>query len=90
MKVTYPDNSVVLYSYDEKGNYVQMITDAANNTTTTITDSVGNVISRTDSNGSTTSYQYDKLNHLEQVSEADGIITSYKYDLAGNLVESYS
>nr|WP_280521334.1 RHS repeat-associated core domain-containing protein [Paenibacillus mangrovi] len=86
--VTNPDQSVETYSYDDKGNDIKSVRDAAGNTTTVITDSVGNVLSETDGNGNKTSYQYDKLNRLQQVTDAADNATKYIYDYSGNLVQS--
>lgn len=86
--VTNPDQSVETYGYDNEGNYIKTVKDAAGITTSVVTDTVGNVISKTDGKGNVYSYQYDKLNHLKQVTDSYNEKTSYDYDFAGNLIYS--
>lgn len=76
--MTSPDQSIETYSYDDKGNDIKSVKDAAGNTTTVTTDAVGNIIADTDGNNNRTEYrQYDQLNRLKAVIDANRQKTTF-------------
>ncbi|WP_158587598.1 RHS repeat-associated core domain-containing protein [Neobacillus notoginsengisoli] len=85
-KVTYPNNTYTMTSYDEANKMITK-TDTKGVTTRTVYNDYGQVISESDGEGRTTSYTFDLLNPdlKTSVTDGNGNKTSYVYDANGNM-----
>ena len=87
IKVTYPTGVIETYSANYTDNTKKTVNvDTEGNTTETIKDLSGNVISNKDGKNQTTTYQYNLKNELTSVKDPNGNVTSYTYDNNGNLI----
>lgn len=86
-KVTYPNGTYDVTTYDGQGPLSQRVTDKDGNYVTTIFTDFGNVAGLTDKAGRTTAYTYDPLftNQILTVTDGLGKVTTYTYDTHGNL-----
>lgn len=86
--MTYPDGSLVNYSYTPEG-LLETVTDSSGEVTTYDYDQLYRLVEETYPNGMTTSYTYDHMDRILEKSsvKADGTIiqsSSFTYDGVGN------
>ncbi len=80
---TGPEAEVETYAYPAPGEYT--VTNADDDTTTTLNDDQGNLGETIDALGNITRYAYDSNDNLIKVIAADGTTTTYQYDANGNM-----
>lgn len=69
-----------LYSYDNRGNLIEMIDQVAGNTTKRQFDLRGRMQSEELGNGMTIQYRHDLLGRVKQITLPDGSLVSYTHD----------
>lgn len=79
---TNPDGSVATFGFN---GLTTTVTNPLNQTTTTVSNAQGKVVSVTEPAG-TTSYTYDAFGNLKTVTDAEGNVTTYSYDTRGNKI----
>ena len=90
-KLTYPDNTVVMYTYDANRNLLT-VTDWANRVTSYTYDENNRVIGVTKPDGSVTTTVYDNMQRVTSTVErtADGAVITgfeYTYDDLSRIIE---
>lgn len=89
MAITDPLNRLVVYSYDNLGNLVEL-TNPAGESTSAAFDALGRVVAITNPLGHVTSFIYDAAGRLTCVIDANGGTIGYRYDSYGRLIEKIS
>lgn len=83
IRVTNPNGDVASSSYN---GFTTVGTNAKGQTSTTVKNSQGKVVSVTDSNNETMSYAYDANGNLIQTTDAANNITTMSYDIRGRKI----
>ena len=87
VKISYPDNLFLEFSYDAGGRRTQSV-DQSGFTVNYHYDAVGRLAELTDGNGRLiVSYTYDAAGRLIEKDLGNGTYTTYQYDDAGNLAQ---
>jgi RHS repeat-associated protein len=87
VKITYPGNLFLEFSYDAGGRRTQSV-DQSGFTVNYHYDAVGRLAQLTDGNGNLiVSYTYDPAGRLIEKDLGNGTYTTYQYDGAGNLAQ---
>ena len=93
-RITYPDNTQILYEYDLRFNRIKTRQDPLNRITRYEYDDAGNPVQKIEAKGTaierTTTYTYDDAGQLLTVTtqadtDTDQAVTTYTYDDYGNL-----
>ena len=79
------DGKYQMYSYDKRGQLLQVADMQGNVAEKYVYDPAGNILSKT-IDGKTTTFTYDKANQLVS-STCDRKVTKYQYDAAGRLIQ---
>lgn len=79
------DGKFQMYSYDKRGQLLQVADMQGNVAENYVYDPAGNILSKT-IDGKITTYTYDKANQLVS-STTDNKVTEYAYDAAGRLIK---
>jgi len=80
--------NVSSFTYDQRFNKPNTITDALGHTSRASYDSSGNLLSSTDANGNTTSFKYNSHGLPTEITDALGNKTLLTYDALGNLIKT--